>query len=110
MGTVIHVEMLMWGLLSSCYSWLPLGTGVGKVETSSKKESGVRILCLTPCIIRTWFNAIFSGEEQHVPCLAASLNILLGCADSITGYTVDDNNQTMTRMYLALIAYCIRIL
>ncbi|CAL5017791.1 unnamed protein product [Urochloa decumbens] len=49
-------------------------------------------------------------KSSMYPIWAASLNILLGCADSITAYSIDDNNQIMTRMYQNSLYYAYAML
>jgi hypothetical protein len=44
------------------------------------------------------------------PVWAASLNLLIGCADSITAYSIDDNNQIMTRMCQSSLCYVYAVL
>jgi len=50
--------------------------------------------------IPTWFDAVFRVVKSSMyPIWAVSLYTLIGCADSITAYSLDDNKELSRQLY-----------
>lgn len=111
-GTVIRIEVLVVLAAIMLLFLIIFGSWRRKRRSSFIQNGVLGAYTLSSSVVTYLLGSMQSSvvKSSMYPIWAISLYIIFGCADSITAYSIDDNNQTTRLIYQTLLYYAYALL